>query len=434
VRAELAPSLVRVSGVQQVKGPEFLSTYVLPTFIFQEAVPHLSMWDFAGNGATPRNPILCPLLRPRGKAFYGTNSSFAQSLAATSSSFHNDEIGRYIAQSGLCRDRVHFPSASYRARQMATFTVTLPDGNTLSGANYFPGKVGAAHISARPLIVAVHGGSYTSDYFDADENHSIRHFSQSLGIPVIAIDRPSYRRSTPLPATLPPSSFIQDQGRYLHQTILPFLWNQHASSLGCSSIFLYAHSIGGAIAVVTASLHASSQQPALYPLCGISISGVGSNVNRLPMDEEFAMDRQQMKGISLRFPSAQKDAMMLGPSHLYGPAILAQTERLQHEILLEELHDINVLWPEYWRKYAAKVEVTVLYTLGEYDSLWKNTEQDVREFAAGFGKATSVEAKRLLLAPHCIEHSLQATGLILRTFGFAIESAVQLKLRTLSDG
>ena len=391
---------------------------------------------------TPQHPSLSsPLLRPRGKVFCGTNSSFAQSLA--------DEIGRYIAQSGLCRglfgqtrpilpalpsSRVHFPSASYRVRQMATFFFTLPDGNTLSGANYFPEKVGAAHISARPLVVAVHGGSYTSDYFDADENHSIRHVSQSLGIPVIAIDRPSYRRSTPLPAPLPPSSFIQDQGRYLHQTILPFLWKQHASSLGVSSILLYAHSIGGAIAVVTASLHASlPEQPALYPLCGISISGVGSNVNRLPMDEEFNMDRQKMTGISLRFPSAQKDAMMLGPSHLYDPAILAQTERLQHEILLEELHDINVLWPEYWREYAARVEVAVLYTLGEYDSLWKNTEQDVRDFAAGFGKATSVEAKRLLLAPHCIEHSLQATGLILRTFGFAIESAVQLKLRTLSD-
>jgi hypothetical protein len=113
---------------------------------------------------------------------------------------------------------------------------------------------------------------------------------------------------------------------------------------------------------------------------------------------------------------------------------IQQTERLQHEILLEELYDINVLWPDYWRKYAAEVEVSVLYTLGEYDSLWNNTDQDVKDFAAGFLKATSVEAKRLLLAPHCIEHSLQATGLILRTFGFAIESAVQLKLRTLSCG
>ncbi|PMD37032.1 hypothetical protein L207DRAFT_515467 [Hyaloscypha variabilis F] len=316
---------------------------------------------------------------------------------------------------------------------MATFIVTLPDGNTLSGANYFPGKVGAAHISARPLVVAVHGGSYTSDYFDADGNHSIRHLSESLGIPVIAIDRPCYQSTPPLPATLAHSSFIQDQGRYLHQTILPFLWKQHASSLDVSSIFLYAHSIGGAIAVVTASLHESLQQPALYPLCGISISGVGSNVKRLPM-EEFNMDLQKMKGISLRFPNAQKDVMMLGPSNLYDPAILKQTERLQHEILLEELYDINVLWPDYWRKYAAEVEVSVLYTLGEYDSLWNNTDQDVKDFAAGFVKATSVEAKRLLLAPHCIEHSLQATGLILRTFGFAIESAVQLKLRTLSCG
>jgi pimeloyl-ACP methyl ester carboxylesterase len=314
---------------------------------------------------------------------------------------------------------------------MATFTVALPDGNTLSGVNYFPGQVGATHISARPLVVALHGGSYTSDYFDADENHSIRHVSQFLGIPVIAINRPWYQSTSPLPAILAHSSFIQDEGRYLHQSILPCLWKQHASSLGVSSIFLYGHSIGGAVVVVAASLNESLQEPALYPLCGISISGVGSNVKTLPMPE-FNMDQQKMKGISLRFPNDQKDILMLGPSKLYDPAILKQTERLQHEILLEELYDINILWPDYWQKYAAEVGVSVLYTLGEYDGLWNNTDQDVKDFAAGFVKATSVEARRLLFAPHCIEHSLQATGLILRTFGFAIESAVQLKLRTLS--
>jgi len=57
VRAELGPSPVRVSGVQEEKSPESLSTYVLPTYIFQDAVPHLSMWDFAGNGANPAAPF-----------------------------------------------------------------------------------------------------------------------------------------------------------------------------------------------------------------------------------------------------------------------------------------------------------------------------------------------------------------------------------------
>lgn len=310
---------------------------------------------------------------------------------------------------------------------MSAFTVTLPDGKTLTGMNHFPQNVPASRISALPLIVAVHGGSYTSDYFDVDENHSLRHISEALGIPVIAINRPGYHGTSPLPETPAESSFIKEQGDYLHRTILPFLWKEHASVLGVASIFLYAHSIGGAVSVVAASLHESEIAHTSYPLCGISISGVGSNVKMLPI-EAFNKDPKELVGISIRFPNDQKDMLMLGPVKLYDPAILEQTERLQHEVTIEELYDINVLWRGYWRKYAAEVGVSVLCTMGEYDELWNNSDQDVKDFADGFTKAPSVESRRLLSAPHCIELSLQGTGLILRTYGFAIECAVYCKL------
>ena len=314
---------------------------------------------------------------------------------------------------------------------MSTFTVTLPDGKSLTGKTYFPPRVPSSCISAIPLIVAVHGGSYTSDYFDADENHTIRHISQATGIPVIAINRPGYSGTSPLPETPAKSSFIKEQGENLHRSVLPFLWREYASRLGVSSIFLYAHSIGGAISVVAASLHGSEHASSLYPLCGISISGVGSNVKTLPM-VEFEKDPKELAGISIRFPNDQKNMLMLGPTKLYDPTILEQTERLQHEITIEELHDINILWRSYWRQYAAEVVVSVLYTLGEYDELWNKSDQDVKDFAEGFVKAPTVESRKLLSAPHCIELSLQATGLTLRTFGFAIECAVYCKLGPLS--
>jgi len=307
---------------------------------------------------------------------------------------------------------------------MAAFSLSLPDNKILTGDNYFPEVVAAAGISTRPLIIALHGGSYTSSYFDADEKHSIRHVSQSLGVPVISINRPGYFKSSPLPDIPAGSSYIQEQARYLHETILPSLWKQHASALDVSSIFLYAHSIGGAIAVIAASLHDSS---AKYPLCGLSISGVGSNVQRLPFPQ-FELPLAEMKNVQLSFPNPQKDAIMLGPLKCYDPVILKQTDRLQHQISLEELYDINVLWVGYWRKYAAGVQVPTLYTQGEHDALWNSTDQDVEDFAAGFVHSPTVESKRLLSAPHCIELSLQATGIFLRTFGFAIESAVWLKL------
>ena len=282
-------------------------------------------------------------------------------------------------------------------------------------------------MSARPLVVAVHGGTYTSSYFDADESHSVVRISKALGIPVIAIDRPGYGGSSPLAPILSQSSYIQEQAKYLHQTILPFLWERYAPELKVSSIFLYAHSIGGAITLVAASLHGSSKLPEVYPLCGISISGVGSKVNKLPMPE-FELDPQEMGGVLLGFPSEQKDHLMLGSPSFYDPAILQQTERLQHKASLLELYDINVLWRGYWREYAASVKVPVLYTLAEHDNLWSNTGKDVEEFAVAFVDSPTVESRRLLAAPHCIELSLQGTGLYLRTFGFAVESAVQLKV------
>ena len=313
-------------------------------------------------------------------------------------------------------------------REMSAFTVTLPDGKSLTGKTYFWHEFPASHTAALPLIVAVHGGSYTSSYFDADENHTIRHISQATGIPVIAIDRPGYGGTSPLAEGPPQSSFIKEQGEYLHRQILPFLWKEHAARLGVSSIFLYAHSIGGAVAVVAASLHGSQHAESEYPLCGISVSGVGSNVKTLPMDDLFNLSPRELDGMKTRFPNDQKDMLMLGPTKLHDPAILEQTERLQHEVPVEELRDINVLWRGYWKQYAAEVAVSVLYTLGEYDALWNTSDQDVKDFAEGFVKAPTVEPRRLLSAPHCIELSLQGTGLTLRTFGFATECEVYHRL------
>ncbi|KAJ9615104.1 hypothetical protein H2200_001178 [Cladophialophora chaetospira] len=306
---------------------------------------------------------------------------------------------------------------------MASFSLTLANGETLTGSNHFPSNSSALRIAALPLIVAVHGGTYTCDYFDADADHTLRHISQALAVPVIAIDRPGYRGTSPLPPTPKESTFIQEQGTYLHKYILPLLWKTHAANLGVSSIFLYAHSIGAAVAVVASSLHACDGDMQTYPLSGMSISGVGSNVKTLPM-EAFQKDPKELVGISIRIPNEQKDMLMLGPAKLYNPDILRQTERLQHDVTLEELYDINISWRSYWRKYAANVKVPVLYTLGEFDELWNKSDQDVEDFAKGFVNAPPVEARRLLSAPHCIEHSLQCSGLTLRTFGFAIECAV----------
>jgi hypothetical protein len=86
----------------------------------------------------------------------------------------------------------------------------------------------------------------------------------------------------------------------------------------------------------------------------------------------------------IRIPTDMRNDLFLGHTSLFDPAILSQNERLQHSVTVEELYDINFLWPKYWRELAAELEAAVLYTLGEFDSLWRNSLDDVKAFGDGF--------------------------------------------------
>jgi hypothetical protein len=53
-------------------------------------------------------------------------------------------------------------------------------------------------IADYPLVIAIHGGTYTSAYFDVP-GYSLLDRAPASGIPAIAIDRPGYGSRTALP-------------------------------------------------------------------------------------------------------------------------------------------------------------------------------------------------------------------------------------------
>ena len=129
----------------------------------------------------------------------------------------------------------------------------------VSGEARFPrGAIG----KAVPLIVAVHGGSYDSSYFDLP-GHSLLDRAEANGIPIIAIDRPGYG-NTPLLARS--EMTLERQGRFL-TAALQELWDGHGH--GRDGIVIIGHSIGAAISAYVAS------EPGTLPLLGLAISGVG---------------------------------------------------------------------------------------------------------------------------------------------------------------
>ncbi|KAF5975946.1 alpha beta hydrolase fold [Fusarium coicis] len=155
---------------------------------------------------------------------------------------------------------------------MEPFKLSLQDGTVLSGISNIPSS--SSTLEHRPLVVGLHGGSYTSQYFNATPEYSARGISEALSVPFVAIDRPDYRDTTPVGSIPEGSSYPEQWGRRLHDSILPVLWNEYGLSNACTCIVLHCHSLGANGAIVASSLHATSSSPA-YPLGGIVISGFG---------------------------------------------------------------------------------------------------------------------------------------------------------------
>lgn len=160
---------------------------------------------------------------------------------------------------------------------MESFKLSLSNDAIVTGLVSLPDRDQVSGPSTLPLIVAVHGGTYSASYFFADDQHSALPVSSALGVPFLAINRPGYKDSTAILPFREDSTYFQEEGRHLHEEILPAIWKEYASRLGISSIILMTHSMGAFSAIVAAALNCDSN---LYPLAGLIISGIGTELRK----------------------------------------------------------------------------------------------------------------------------------------------------------
>lgn len=308
---------------------------------------------------------------------------------------------------------------------MQAFKLSLPNGATLSGHRYNPETSSPAYAALddrrRPLLVAIHGGTYCSTYFDADTKHTAVLASKGLGVPVVAIDRPLYQESSsfyPLPEG---KTYHEGLAVHLHKHIFPTIWKEYGQ--GCGSMVLDCHSLAVPSAVILAGWHAQERargdKPA-YPLSSLILSGFGSqNIARIV--DQSAPPESFPEFIDL--PPEAKDNQMFEQGTV-DPAIYKQSERLNNRMPYAELGDYEAVWGgDKWRALCGAVEVPVMIGIAERDALWAGTEEHVREFAGGFGGSERVDASLIRGAPHCIELSYWAQGWYARCFGWAMECA-----------
>ncbi|KAL8795698.1 MAG: hypothetical protein Q9195_001936 [Heterodermia aff. obscurata] len=310
---------------------------------------------------------------------------------------------------------------------MEPFKVSLSNNAVVTGLASLPSRQESSSPFPVPLIVAIHGGTYSASYFFADDQHSALPVASALQVPFIAINRPGYKDSTPIPAVPEDSSYLQEVGKYLHHEILPALWKRYASDVGASCFVLLTHSLGSPPAIVAAALNAGSN---LYPLAGLIMSGFGSELNKGP---GFYAQLEMLKSNppTITFPIEFKDPVMFGMPEegMADLSIYKQTAALQSEVPTGEISDALTQWLDYWTKYAAEVSVPVMYGLADGDKLWRASEQYVRDFVTAFEKSPRVESGIILGSAHCTELCKVSRGWYARAFGFAMECAVAKELK-----
>jgi len=293
--------------------------------------------------------------------------------------------------------------------------MSTPFNHTVSAAGPASGFTftGRSNLSAEvkphsgaPLIIALHGGTYSSEYFDI-ARHSLLELAAARGIPVIALDRPNYIGSSPLTSE---GSIIAANAEVLGAAI-GSIWDELGGD--AAGVVLVAHSIGGAIATFIAAT------PQSWPLLGLATSGC---LVRVPAESAGAWAAlPDIPMIDLPVPL--KDQLMFGPAGTYDDAMPAASYPSNTSVPKAELLDITGGWIARRAETTAKVAVPVHHRSAEFDHLWVVSQDEVDEYRAGFTSAASVDVELQLGAGHCIDFHLPSSEFQSSQLDFAQQSA-----------
>lgn len=258
-----------------------------------------------------------------------------------------------------------------------------------------------------PLVVAIHGGSYTNKYFDI-EGHSLVERSAALGIPIFALNRPCYAESGTFAldqASIPNNTRVINDA--LHQ-----LWDTRRGP--ARGIFIIGHSIGAAITILIAAMEKK------WPLLGIAVSGVGMTCPQHLLEKFRKLPPDSMTN----FDVATKDAVMFGPASTFIPGVPGLCHSADAEIPTRELLDINFEWPRLLGEAAPLVRVPIHYRQAEFDRLWNVDEGEVIAFKQCFTHSPLIDAELFRSAGHCIDFHRPSCAFQLQQLAFALKCSI----------
>jgi pimeloyl-ACP methyl ester carboxylesterase len=259
-----------------------------------------------------------------------------------------------------------------------------------------------------PLLVCLHGGSYTSAYFDLP-GYSLLELGQANGFSVLALDRPCYGDSDAISG----EKVSFDLNAEILDGAIDAAWQM--LELPSPGVALIGHSIGGAIALMIAARRPN------WPLLGVSATGIG---NILPPGVADAW-RSMPPGQPVDFTMEQRRQFMYGPDWTFDPGVVEVAEVSAAPIPLEELLEVVGAWIDAFPQIAAAVRVPVQYALAEFDGLWIATDDTVREFSNKFSNIPWMDSLLFRAAGHNIDHHHAGRALHFAQVAFALRCAAE---------
>ena len=257
-----------------------------------------------------------------------------------------------------------------------------------------------------PLVIAIHGGTYSSRYFDV-EGHSLLDRAARNGIPAIAIDRYGYGE-TPFTDDM---SILGQAAALSHA--LGQVWDEHRDE--ARGVVLVAHSIGAAIALGVAG------RPGDWPLLGVAVSGIG--VRTPGSHAEMWNSLPDLPTVNMPVPV--KDQLMFGREGSFGAHMPGASHVANTSVPKAELVDIVGGWQAQAAEVCAAITVPVHYRQAEHDALWVVDQGEVDAFAARFPRSPRVDAAMVRDTGHCMDFHTVGAALHLQQLGFALQCAAE---------